>query len=212
MNIKDELDKKYQKVTTEGYVLKYYHGEKGKSPFTTLKLQTNIYETLMKLKPNNSNIYQCFLELYQKDKLGEFLPYFTKYGGDVLKRIHISMQTISKELLDLYHITRNKKNIDLYNELTNSYKKCLYEIHGLYIKNRSQDFEDGVDKGGSIRSINVFDIYKYLKNVPSNELRQIYYDRMNSLENPLYVFLNKKCINTMTQSTLMNLFCAAKYH
>ena len=206
LNAQDELDKKYQKITNEGYVLKYYHGEKGKSPFTTLKLQTNIYETLMKLKPNNSNIYQCFLELYQKDKLNEFMPYFTKFGGDVVKRIHVSMQTLSRELLDLYHITRNKKNVELYNELTNSYKKCLYKLHGLYIKNRSQDFENGVDKSGlndSIKSINVFDIYKYLKNLPANELRQIYYDRINSLENPLYVFLNKKCINTMSQSTLM---------
>ena len=206
LNKQNELDEKYQKITNEGYVLRYYHGEISKSPFTTLKLQTSIYETVMKLKPNNSNIYQCFLELYQKDKLSDFLPYFTRYSANELKRIHVSMQTISKELLDLYHLTRNKKNPELYNSLSNQYKKCLYEIHGVYIKNRSLDFEEGVDKASDnvgLRAINVFIIYKYLKDIAANELRQIYYDRMNALEDQTYIFLNKKCIHSMTQSTLM---------
>ena len=119
----NDLDRLYQKVTSEGYVLKYYTGELYKSPFVTLKLQTNIYDILMKLKPNNSNIYQCFLELYQKDKLSEFLPYFTRYGNDVIKRIHLSMQNMAKEILDLYHMTRNKNNIEIYQILPEQYKK-----------------------------------------------------------------------------------------
>ena len=205
LNKLNELDKKYIKITSEGYVLKYYIGELFKSPFITLKIQTEIYDTIMKIKPNNSNIYQCFLELYQKNKLNDFLPYFTKYSNDVTKRIHISMQNISKELLDLYHLTRNKQNEEIYNKLSDQYKKCLYEIHGIYIKNRKGDFQEGVDKKqiGTTRSINVFDVYHYLKGTPTNELRQLYYDRINMLENPLFKFINKTCINTMTQSTLM---------
>lgn len=205
LNKQNELDKKYQKVTSEGYVLRYYLGEVYNSPFVTLKLQTEIYDTLMKLKPNNSNIYQCFLELYQKDKLNDFLPYFTRYGNDVIKRIHISMQNMSKEILDLYHMTRNKGNPQLYDKLSVQYKKCIYEIHGLYIKNRKQDFSEGVDvkTPGTTKSINVFDIYHYLKNLPSNELRQLYYDRSQIIDNVECKFINKNCINTTTQSTLM---------
>lgn len=199
------LDKKYQKITLEGYVLRYYLGEPHNSPFITLKLQTEIYNTLIKLKPNNSNIYQCFLELYQKDKLGEFLPYFTRYGNDVIKRIHFSMQNMAKELLDLYHMTRNKGNAELYNKLSVQYKKCLYEIHGMYIKNRKQDFSNGIDtkQPGSTKAINVFDIYHYIKDLPPNELRQLYYDRNNTIDEIEFKFINKNCINTMTQSTLM---------
>lgn len=204
----DEQDKKKHCVTFEGYILKYYTGPVHQSPFITLKLQTDIYETLMKLKPNNSNLFQCYLELYQKDKLNDFLPYFTKYGLDVIKRIHGSMQTISKEMLDLYHMTRGRKNEEIYGNLPNQYKKCLYEIHGIYVKSRSNDFVNGKDiteekMDGNIRSINVFDIYKYLKNLPFTELRQIYHDRIKLADDSKNSFINKNCINTMTQSTLM---------
>jgi hypothetical protein len=205
LNKQNELDKTYQKITLEGYVMRYYLGEVNKSPFITLKLQTPIYDTIMKLKPNNSNIYQCFLELYQKDKLNDFLPYFTRYGSEVIKRVHISMQNLSKEILDLYHSTRNKNNTHIYSFLSEQFKKCLFEIHGIYISNRKKDFENGVDKKkvGSTKAINVFDIYYYLKNIPSNELRQLFYDRMTMINNEELKFINKNCINTMTQSTLM---------
>ncbi|MCJ7636956.1 MAG: hypothetical protein MUO21_05650, partial [Nitrososphaeraceae archaeon] len=163
------------------------------------------YETIMKLKPNNSNINQCFLELYQSDKLADFLPFFTRYGGEVVKRINNSVKNIAKEVLDIYHTTRNKKNEELYGILTGVYKKCIYEIHGLYIKNRKNDFQDGIDtKSTEVpRAINVFDVYNYLKKLPPNDLRQLYYDRMNLLENPKMTCLNKSCIYTMTQCAIM---------
>lgn len=201
----NDLDIKYQRVTTEGYIVRYYANEIHNSPFVNMKLQTEIYETIMRMKPNNSNINQCFLELYQSDKLADFLPFFTRYGGEVVKRIRNSMKNLSKEVLDLYHMTRNKKNDELYSGLTNVYKKCIYEIHGNYIKNRKQDFQDGVDnKSVEVpRSVNVFDVYNYLKALPPKDLRQLYYDRMSLLENPKMSFLNKNCIYTMTQCAIM---------
>ncbi len=217
----NELDGKYQRITTEGYVLKYYTGEVCKSPFITLKLQTHLYDTIMRLKPNNSNINQCFLELYQQNKLSEFLPYFTEYGNDTKRRIHQSMQNMAKEILDLYHLTRNKKNGDIYNGLTDQYKKCLYEIHGLYIQNRKEDFVTVPNKDtdnikdvpvddtiteiqkGSIKSVNVFNVYNYLKTIQPAELRQLYCDRMTMISDEKFTFLNRNCINTLTQSTLM---------
>lgn len=205
LTTQNNTDVKYQKVTTEGYILRYYFGEVHNSPFMNMKLQTEIYSTLMNLKPNNSNIHQCFLELYQKDKLNDFLPYFTRYGGEVVRRLHNSMKNIAKEVLDLYHATRNKKNEELYNALTSVYKKCIYEIHGRYISTRKQDFTDGVDtKTVEVpRAINVYDVYNYLKALPNKDLRQLYFDRIKLLENPVCTFLNKKCISTMTQSSLM---------
>jgi len=206
LSIKNQQDIKYQTITTEGYILRYYSGELFKSPFVILKIQTEIYDTLIKLKPNNSNIHQCFLELYQKNKLNDFLLYFTKYRNDIIKRIHLSMKNMAAELLDLYHLTRKKNNSDLYNNLTYQYKKTLYEIHGLYINSRKNDFnnENNINNIETSKSINVFNIYHYLKNIKPFDLRLLYKERMILINDPINKFINKNCIATMTQSTLMN--------
>lgn len=54
------------------------------------------------------------LRLYQIDKLNSFLQTFNDSYTDVVKRINVSMSTMSREILDIYHMTR-KKNSDLYN-------------------------------------------------------------------------------------------------
>lgn len=212
----NDLDKMYQKITSEGFVLKYYSGEVHNSDVTILKLQTDIYESIMKLKPNNSNIHQCFLELYQKDKLNEFMPFFTKYGADTVRRVHNSMRTMSKEILDLYHMTRNKKNDEVYNELSEQYKRCIYKLHGLYIQAKKREFEEAKEASAEIsdnvdgnipqrfaKSVNVFNVYNYLKDMPSNELRQLYQDRLVLMNSDKCTFINKECIHTKTQSMLM---------
>ena len=137
ISITDEANKK---ITKEGYLIKYYFDKPLKSNFIVLKLQTNIYKQLIKNKPNNINVHQNYLELYQKDKLVDYLPYFTKYTNDITKRIHLSMKNIAKEILDLYHCTRQKNNPHIYNILLDQYKKILYGLHGLYISHRKSDF------------------------------------------------------------------------
>ncbi len=206
--INDEMESS-KKITIEGYILRVYQGEPYKSPFSILKLQTDIYQKLMKMKPNNSNINQSYLELYQKDKLVEFLPYFSKYNADILKRIHLSMKNLAKEMLDLYHCTRKKNNAGLYSSLSDTYKKVLYGLHGLYIEHRKLDFsKDIVANSPLSRSINVHDVYHYLKGqLQPFELRQLFLERSKLIEDPncktKYVFLNRNCIYTMTQFTLM---------
>lgn len=230
-------DEYTHKVTTEGYVLKLYSGKVYQSSFTTLKLQTDVYHKIMSIKPNNSNIHQSYLELYQKDILNDFIPYFTKYNGESINRIHTSMKNMSKEILDLYHSTRQKKNPSLYNNLTDQYKKILYSLHGLYIKFRKQEYkgtpleleavvqeavvkeevqeadnsdmsEDNdsmttVKQPVDTKSINVHDIYNFMKEMSANDLRKLYYERTMLLENPNNTFLNRNCICTKTQSALM---------
>lgn len=184
-------------ITMEGYILKVYD-ENGN--FTILKIQTSIYQILMKIKPNNSNVNQSYLELYQNDKLNDYLPYFTKYNTDIIKRIHMSMRTIAKEVLDLYHGTRQKKNPEVYKLLKDQYKKVLYGLHGLFIS-----FRKPTDKNNKqVRSITVHDVYHYLKNLTPVQLRQIFHERMYMLDNNINCeYLNNECINTLTLSTLM---------
>ncbi len=208
-------DKQQHRITAEGYIIRAYTGELKKSPFVVLKLQTEIYQHLVKLKPNNSNIHQGYLELYQKDKLAEYLPYFTKYSNDIIKRINVAMKTVAKELLDVYHCTRQKKNPHVYNLLSETYKKILYGLHGLYISSRKQDFQPQQqqpqpqtqagdnNKEPASKSINVHDVYHYLKTISSYELRQLFFERMSLLDKDGVTFINKNCIYTVTQSMLM---------
>lgn len=202
-------NRQLQKITEEGYIIRAYNGEVKNSSFITFKLQTDIYQYLVKLKPNTNNINQGYLELYQKDKLVEYLPYFTKYSNDIIKRINTAMKTISKEILDIYHCTRQKKNPHIYNLLPDMYKKILYGLHGIYINKKKEDYSTSLQNNTShhiennSKSVNVHDIYYYLKTIPSYELRQIFYERMSLLEKNNVVFINKNCIYTMTQSVLM---------
>jgi len=136
----DELNRKITKITTEGFIIKF-HSKNNKissQDFKMFKLQTDVYKILSYLKPNNPNISQCFLQLYQENKLLEVLPYFTRFSKEIMFRIDKSIRTISKEMLHLYHITRQKKNRSIYDSLPKSYKSTLYHLHGLYIENKKK--------------------------------------------------------------------------
>lgn len=183
-------DVNQQMITLEGYVLKYYTGEVHNSPFITLKLQTTLYETLTRYKPNNSNIYQCFLELYQIDKLNNFIPFFIKRieannenCGFLINCVHRTMRNMAKELSNLYFMTRKKNNNNMYESLPTSYKKLLFGVHGIYLNNNSMP-------------ISAFAIYEYIKFMPSRELRQLFCDRSVMVNNNVFTFLNRGCNNT----------------
>jgi hypothetical protein len=203
INIISQENEHNHKIITEGYILRIYEKEKYKSKFKVGKLQTEIYQTLMKMKPNNSNMYQSYLELYQQNKLIEFLPYFSKFSIELTKRIHIAMSNIANEILDLYHCTRQKKNPEIYANLTEHYKKILYGLHGLYIQHRKPEFLTSDDKLKISKSINVHDVYHHLKNLPPNDLRQLFYDRTKLIEDPNNAFINKNCLSTKVQCTQM---------
>ncbi|AYV80950.1 MAG: RNA ligase [Harvfovirus sp.] len=188
----------YKRISTEGFMIKH-NG-------ILLKLQTEIYSQISKLKPLKQNSYQIYLQLYQIDKLNDILPYVSKYSNEIIHRINMSMRTISREILNIYHTTRKKKNGDLYDALTDQYKKTLYGIHGLYIKGRKKDFVNGKEiEGKDTRSITVHDIYYFIKNLTAEGLRQLYFDRIDLMKNAMIIpYLNLNCIYTLTQTRLMS--------
>ena len=102
-------------ITNEGYLVRI----KEKQDIVFCKLQTYIYQKLIKLKPNNSNSYQIYLELYQQNLLNDVLPFYTNYSNDIISRIHKAMLTLTKEILNIYFLTRNKKHPNIYNILSN---------------------------------------------------------------------------------------------
>lgn len=172
----------------------------------------------MQVKPNNSNLHQVYLELYQKNNLSNFLPYFTIYCDDIINRINASMKTMSKELLNIYHNTRKKSNPELHASLGENYKKALYELHGKYIEsiknnqtphnlnnsgnsNNSGNFSNLKNPG---TSISLHSVYQYMKELQPPRLRQLFYERMILInKNIALEYFSKNCIYTMTQSKLM---------
>lgn len=205
----------FKKVSTEGFIIKEI---KPKFKTTYMKIQTDIYIQLKKIKSSFKNNYDLYLDLYQKNKLADILPYISKYNNEIIHRLNISMKTLSHEFLNIYHITRKKNNKNIYDILPDQYKKILYGIHGLYIKKRKYDFtnknnsSDYVLKEFSIneldnmesKSITVHDIYHYMKSLPYEQLKQIYIDRNDLITNELLMpYLDCNCIYTLTQSKLL---------
>ena len=203
----DTHDKNNKQITCEGYILKLYSGDVHNSPFLLLKLQTDVYQNVISLKPNNSNIHQCFLELYQKNKLNSVIMYFTNNSANIIKRIKTSMQTLSTEILHLYHSTRQMKNKELYDVLSKTYRQVLYKVHGEYIERMNKLTENKTKKINNVQlklqSINVYNVYDIIKGLQPKELRQLYYDRMMLVNNKFANFINRKCIATTTQCSLM---------
>ncbi len=192
--MEDEISKK---IRNEGYVIQYTNNNETK----LYKLQTSVYQKMLKIKPNNYNIDQNYLELYQKDKLNDFIPYFSPFHNEIINRISTSLKTISNELHALYHATRNKKYPELYNELPPIYRMVLYNLHGIYMQHKEEHLQNPDSKVSMV--LNVHDIYSYLKNMSPKDLRSLYEHRYMNLNNPMFKFLDRTCMATQTQSILM---------
>lgn len=188
-------------ISTEGFVLKIYPNEEKQGKFIIGKLQTAIYKYIMAYKPNVQNVYQIYLEFYKQDKLSELLPYFYKGKNTITLKIHNSMKIITKEMLELYHMTRNKRNEELYSLMPKIYKKVLYDLHGIYIKNKKEDLNSD-QKDGRVpiwdqeemnrlnKSINIHDVYSFLKTMPLKQVIKIFQEREKLIETG-----NIKCLN-----------------
>lgn len=203
------FDQKNNKVSSEGFIIKIYEGAPRKSSFIVLKLQTKIYQYIKKFIPFSTNIDQCYLELYQRNKLTELLPYFSDYVNLIKSRVHNSMKNLSGELLNIYHNTRNKRNREIYKLLPSSFKQLLYDLHGIYLSkinnNPANKYHTKIsEKLVEPNSLNIHDVYYYLKNIQFRTLIQIFYDRLMIIKNNQSIpFINKNCIYLLTQSTLM---------
>lgn len=116
------------KIQNEGYIIKVYDNKS----FKILKKQTSQYRKIFEMKPNNSNFGQIMLELYQKDNLREYIKNTSGYNKGIIERVHGAMRTLSQEMNNIYHCTRNKKNPDLHNCLSKVIQGPF--LHGLHKK------------------------------------------------------------------------------
>lgn len=167
-------------------------------------LNVSSYKKLLTTIPKYMSINEIHLNLYQNDKLNHLLHYVSDSYNDIVRRINLSISTISKEILDIYHLTRNMKNCELYGVLTNSYKQILYQLHSEYIINKTDDILNHDDFDEKI-SITVDNVYNKLKKIDTNLLIELYRDRENITNDIMSINPNiiKPCIYTIVQTKLL---------
>lgn len=182
MKIISDRDEQIKKVTLRGYLLKFNN--------TWVKFETNIYKKLKSIMPTiTDNEYASYLELYQKNDLVLYGQYFIKNSYAVVNVINIGLKSFSRELFSLYYLTRSKQNSKLYDSLTSDYKQVIFNIHGIYIKNKSIDQNKKVN-------INYYIVYSYLKQLNPTDLAKLLVSRRNNYNELFMVdcgFLEKLC-------------------
>ena len=200
LNEYNKLDKLELPIKSEGVLVKIYNPENGKSDI--LKLQTNAYQFMSMLMPNNNNIFKSFVELYQNDLLKNHLEYFTDnckftedgFEYDTIGVIDAEFKVLTSELFELFKHQYNFKNCthknkDYYSVLPSEYKTVLYKIRGIYfkkkekyIKYKKQLEEDGKDlKLTHTLGLRIADIYKLLKGYDTRELLRLFQARKQIL-------------------------------
>lgn len=169
-----------------GYVLKT--GKK------VLIMRPKIIKKLENMKPNFPSDYMCYLGLYQKNQLNDYLSMYSfteEKIAEIINLIDTSVKQLSKEILNLYHSTRNKQNQELYQILTGSYKTILYNLHGVYGKRKKEQNNEKEDDKVTIYNIetefkeqkkiniNIHDVYNILKNeIETGKLSYMFYERV----------------------------------
>ena len=178
-----------KKLTMNGYIIEYDNKE--------YIINTNLYQKIIDMMPSYYNINKCYIELYKADNLSFLVNYMTLYTHEIINRINISIKTLCREILNIYHLTRKKNNQELYNLLNNNYKNILFDLHKIYIycKNKNKDIkseEDSDDINIDLNklTINSDIIYKYLKKINTDILINVYIERENLLKNIKNININ----------------------
>ena len=169
-------------VKCEGFVVKIK--EKKTNKIVILKFQTNSYQFMSVLKPNNNNIYMSFIELYQNDFLKKHLEYFPgnsklyvdniNESYDTIGVVDASFKVITSELFEIFRYCYDlkdcsHKNKTFYNLLPTEYTIALYKIRGIYYKKKEKYIKskqnDVVNENipQYNYSLKIFDIYNMLK-------------------------------------------------
>ena len=118
-------------------------------------------------------MYWNYLELYKENLLSRILPYLTEYHKEITDCVHKSLKILTKEILNIYHLTRKHKNENIYKHLSKSFKDILFEIHKIYINNKSLGSDNFLDS----TSITYMDVHQIIKNYPILDLLKIFEDR-----------------------------------
>jgi hypothetical protein len=194
-----------KKIFNAGYLIIYKNKK--------YLLPNKIYEKVSNLLPKYSNINKIYIDLYKSDNLNYVINYLSLYPSDIIKRINLSFKTISREYLNIYHMTRKKSHPEIYEKLNEINKKILYDFHTIFITTRQNEYIINTDRNDYYdkKSLSIDTVYKYFKKIDIDILEKIYLDRNELIKSIKEVFNNddfkiffEDCINTKTISYLLN--------
>ena len=157
-----------------------------------LKLQTYPYQ-FNKAIGLEKNIFKGFINLYQNDKLFNYLennnnlvnyrkivnPLNTQESYDTIGVVDSVFKVCTSELYELFKLLWNLKSgkqisnsseNNVYNILPKEYKSMLYGIRGIYFKNKSQIFSS--DSNQKKIYLQIKDIYQYIKSIDTDTFEQ----------------------------------------
>jgi len=154
---------------------------------TYLKLQTYPYQ-FNKAIGLEKNIFKGFINLYQNDKLANYLegntnlssykkivnPLNTQESYDTIGVVDSVFKVCTSELYELFKLLWNLKSgkqlsnseNSLYNILPKEFKSMLYGVRGIYFKNKSEVYSEGDNKQKVYLQIK--DIYQYIKSIDTD--------------------------------------------
>jgi hypothetical protein len=200
-----QLNEYKKKLSSGGFILQYNSKE--------YNLNTYIYQKIKDIMPSYNNINKCYLELYKNDNLSFVINYISSYPADIIKRINATFKTLSREFLNIYHITRKKANTELYNVLSNNYKTILFDLHKIFIYTRKNEEpkslnniinsdEDFYEK----KSLNHDITYKYIKKISTDQIVNILIERIDLIKdiNDIEIDMNNIKMNTSEFKILFN--------
>jgi hypothetical protein len=199
------LNEHKKKITTGGFILKYNSKE--------FILNTYIYQKVKDIIPSYENINKCYIELYKNDNLGFIINYMSPYPADIIKRINSTFKTLSREFLNIYHVTRKKANSELYNVLSNNYKTILFDLHKIFIYTRKNEepktlcnIMNSDEEFYEKKSLNHDITYKYMKKISTEQISNILIERINLIEdiNNIQIDMNNIKMNTNEFKILFN--------
>lgn len=189
----NNINTKNKKLYNRGLVVKVNVDEY--DPICIL-YDTYTYGRLKDMIPNDMTKHEAHLFLYQTDKLNNVLQYVEESDNSVLivTRINLAIVTIGREILDIYHYTRNKENPKLFSILTPTYRNLMHTLHGYFINKKSSIVDNmnnhnfshnnkythinhkfGSDMGKV--SISTEDVYTTLKTMDTMTLVRLFLDR-----------------------------------
>jgi hypothetical protein len=188
----DNKNKILKKLCYLGFVLEQNE--------TYISFNTSLVDALSNFIPYKYTPSLTHLYLYQNNKLNIFLNMLNSFvtNDDLINRINNAFNTLSKEILDIYHLTRNKKNSNLYNSLPSSYKKIIYILHKTYISLSSSNIHFDSDLDNEKMSLNISIVYKKLKEIDIDLLRLLFIERSKIMYYDI-----KKCSDTSIQCYLL---------
>jgi hypothetical protein len=191
-----EVDTRIEKsgrLETEGFVLKVYWDKEHTVLRKLLKIQTRVYRELKSMRPNTGSRIEMVLELFLRGNLNRYMKW-SSIDRETKQWIYSSYTKLLEEVHSVYHLTRGRKNPNIYNALSGCWKSRLFEIHGLYLAShkpvKSTDTTDKTaENSNNDLEITVAVVDKYLRSCDIKDITRLIVDRnaiVQNLRNMMY--------------------------